>query len=379
MTSNITKTIYRTSDFLSWQRAKSLILSPSFQRRPVWEAAAKSYFIDTITRGLPIPIIFLREQTNLKTLEPSREVVDGQQRLRTLLTYIEPHALADFDEERDRFEVKKSHNPELAGKTFSDLPQDLRRRILGYEFSVHILPSGTDDTEVLQIFARMNATGIKLNYQELRNAKFYGEFKYVSYSLAYEQLKRWRDWKIFSESEIARMLEVEEASDLIILIIDGIHGRNRSIIDRYYQKYDVSFPQAEIVSNRFRSVMNAIDRTLGETLPQTVFSRKALFNTLFSFYYGQMYGIHSPLEPKSSIQITKKAVNAALAASDEIQNGRFNEEVAKVLRGATSHASSRQTRLDFILGIMEGAQAKLDTGDETSSPIPLSRSDEQQD
>lgn len=232
-----------------------MVLSPSFQRRPVWEAAAKSYFIDTIARGLPIPIVFVREQTNLRTLEPSREVVDGQQRLRTLLTYIEPEAMADYDAERDRFEVRKSHNAELAGKGFKELPADIRRKILGYEFSVHVLPSDTDDTEVLQIFARMNATGIKLNYQELRNAKFYGEFKNLSYSLAYEQLSRWRNWKVFNESEIARMLEVEEASDLLILMVDGIHSRSRSVIDKAYEKYDNGFPQSETLSHRFRAVM----------------------------------------------------------------------------------------------------------------------------
>src|SRR5438045_2613534 len=73
---DITRTQYRVSDFLSWQRAKSLVLSPSFQRRPVWKTGAKSYLVDTVVRGLPMPIIFLREQkTDLESLEPKREVV----------------------------------------------------------------------------------------------------------------------------------------------------------------------------------------------------------------------------------------------------------------------------------------------------------------
>ena len=33
MASHTTKTIYKISDFLSWQRSRSLSLSPSFQRR----------------------------------------------------------------------------------------------------------------------------------------------------------------------------------------------------------------------------------------------------------------------------------------------------------------------------------------------------------
>jgi len=50
----VSKTNYKVSDFISWAKASTLILSPSFQRRSVWPAGAKSYLIDTIVRGLPI-------------------------------------------------------------------------------------------------------------------------------------------------------------------------------------------------------------------------------------------------------------------------------------------------------------------------------------
>jgi uncharacterized protein with ParB-like and HNH nuclease domain len=111
-----------------------------------------------------MPVIMLREhKTNLSKLEPSREVVDGQQRLRTLFSYIDSSLLKDYKKERDEFEIESDHNPDLAGKTFSQLSNDLKQRILDYQFSVQILPTGIDDREVLQIFARLNATGVKLN------------------------------------------------------------------------------------------------------------------------------------------------------------------------------------------------------------------------
>jgi hypothetical protein len=66
---------FKVSDFLSWQREGSLVLSPSFQRRPVWKPSAKSYFIDTVVRGLPVPIIFIRERINLSTQTAIREIV----------------------------------------------------------------------------------------------------------------------------------------------------------------------------------------------------------------------------------------------------------------------------------------------------------------
>jgi hypothetical protein len=42
----------------------------------------------------------------------------------------------------------------------------------------------------------------------------------LAYILAYEQLSRWRAWKIFSENDIARMAEVEKTSDLVMLPVN---------------------------------------------------------------------------------------------------------------------------------------------------------------
>ena len=88
---------------------------------------------------------------------------------KTLLTYIDSSCVDDYIESRDYFTIKKSHNKELSGKEFKDLPPNIKQRIINYQFSVHILPSDVDDKQVLQIFARMNATGVRLNYQELRS------------------------------------------------------------------------------------------------------------------------------------------------------------------------------------------------------------------
>jgi len=348
MSIKVTKTVYKVNDFLSWQRSESLVLSPSFQRRPVWSKPAKSFLIDTVVKDLPMPIIFLREQTNLETLEPIREVVDGQQRLRTLISFIEPNTLKDFNELRDIFFVEKLHNSEIANQSFRQLSQDVRKQILNYEFSVHILPSDTEDREVLQIFARMNATGIKLNSQELRNAEYYGSFKNVAYNLAYEQLTRWRNWKIFGEGDIARMLEVEETSDLIMLMFDGLHAKDQKRLGKLYARYEEQFPQADEVVRRFRTTMDEIEKGFGDKIKTSVFSKKTLFNTLFTFYYDLMYGINSTLEKRKPNELPKNLITAIQNASETIQSGEIEEEFAKFLRGATDVLKSRTIRFDFL-------------------------------
>ena len=224
---NVRKTQFSVADFLSWQRDGTLNLKPFFQRRSVWKPGAKSYFIDTVVRGLPAPIIYLRQRIDINSQKTTREVVDGQQRLRTIFSYIDTELLSDYRSTRDAFEIRKIHNKEIAGQRFQDLSEHRRNRILGYEFSTHVLPINTEDREVLELFARLNATGEKLNDQELRNAGYFGEMKTLMYELAREQLERWTGWKIFNDGQIARMKEVELTSDLSVNMIKGITGKSQ--------------------------------------------------------------------------------------------------------------------------------------------------------
>lgn len=352
---HITKTVYKVHDFILWQRSKSLVLSPSFQRRPVWSPSAKSYLIDTIIKGLPVPIIFIRETTNLKSLEPTREVIDGQQRLRTLISYIDSTILPDYKEDIDSFKIKKNHNKQLANKTYNELDEVFKQRILNYEFSVHTLPSETEDSEVLQIFARMNSTGVKLNGQELRNAEFFGEFKTVMYDLAYQNLSRWRDWNVFNENEIARMQEVEEVSDLVNIIMHGVNAKSQAKLNELYRRYDEVFYYEGTVIKRFNNVMNKIDEMFGRQMQDTAFKRRGLFNALFTFIYDIMYGLNSKLDHQSARSIDSSVYTGLLIASEQLKTGeRLSDELRKSLRGATADAASRRQRLSFLKRVCDG-------------------------
>ena len=345
---NIQKTVFKVSDFLSWNRGRSLILSPAFQRRPVWPKGAKSFLIDTIVRGIPMPIIFLRQRTDPKTLEPQREVVDGQQRLRTVISFVEPNALSGFDATKDSFTVDAVHNDDIAGKPFKNLPPDVRQRILDYDFSVQVLPADTDDRQVLQIFGRMNSTGFKLNDQELRNAEFFGAFKEAMYQLAYEQLHRWRSWHVFSETDIARMLEVEETSDLTITMKSGLHGKSQAKLYDFYRQYDAKFSERGEVGRRFQAVMDEIDDKLGADMKELQFRRKPLFHTLFTYFYDEMFALGSSMRRSKAGAVSSAAVSGLRNASKRISSGDVPESLMEVLRGATNHAPARKIRLDYL-------------------------------
>ncbi|MFG3816986.1 DUF262 domain-containing protein [Limnothrix redekei] len=346
---HVQKTVFTVGDFYGWGRDGSLILSPNFQRRSVWNPSEKSFLIDTVVRNLPIPVILIRTRTNIKNLKVEREVVDGQQRLRAVLSFVDP-SLPMLDSKKDGFLVKKIHNDQIAGKLFSELPNSIKQSILDYQFSVDILPSDTEDSEVLRIFARMNSTGVSLNSQELRNAQYHGAFKQSVYQLAYEQLNRWRKWGLFSESEIARMREVEEVSDILQSIILGkITRKDQKSLNQTYEDYDEIFPHQDLFENRFRLIMDEIDDEFGELIKHTFVCKTASwFYPFFLFCYDTKFGLESQLSTSKSRTSLSGLRDHLEQANVIYDNKQYSAEVAKSLRGATTTADSRRVRFEFL-------------------------------
>lgn len=345
---DISRTQFKLSDFIGWQREGSLRLSPSFQRRPVWKKEAKSFLVDSVVRGLPVPVIYLRERIDLDRQETIREVVDGQQRLRTLLGFVNPSLLKDFAPDRDQFEVSKLHNSEISGVPFPKLPDGIKKRILGYEFSTHTLPSGIEDREVLQMFARLNATGVKLNDQELRNAEWFGAFKTAMYELALEQLEGWRSWGVLSEDQIARMKEVELTSDLVLNMIDGLTGKTQKRIDALYERFDKTFPAEAILRDRFRRTMEHVDALMRGELAQSVFVSEVHFFSLWVYLYDVMWGLGSKLDKNRARPLPPSLARGLTKVSEHFVRESVPNAVLDAVQRASADLGRRRTRLQYM-------------------------------
>ena len=347
-----TKTVYTVNQFLDWQRQKTLDLSPIFQRRPVWKGPAKSQLIDSIVRGYPIPIILLRQVQDLSSLSMRLEVVDGQQRLRTLLAFIDPSSLPDYNEKSDSFTVRQTHNRDIAGKPFARLPSDIKQLLLGYELSTHIFPATTGDELVFRIFARLNSTGLSLNSQEIRNSEFHGAFKTLVYELSFENLDNWRSWKLFSNDAISRMDEAEAVSEYILAMVQGITDKSQSRITNFYSENEEEYHPAELVRYRFETTINAIDQSLGELIPGSAFQRPALFYSLFAAIYHHMYGLGSPLKRVRPNPLPRGIGAAFQRASSRIKSKNLPEKVQDAMDKATGDKARRDQRHKFLMGAL---------------------------
>jgi len=270
---------YSINDFRAWYERKELILSPKFQRRRVWSEKAKSYLIDTILRGLPIPPVFIREKIDIDTSKSIREVIDGQQRLRAILDFLS-----------DGFKVLKIHNEEFGGRYFSELPDKIKEEFLKYNIVTNVVTT-PEDKDVLGIFARLNTYTVPLNKTELLNAKYFGIFKQTVHQLAYEFNTFWVKSKILSEYKIARMYDVELTTELVIASIDGIKEKKAKFIENYYKIYDDNFPFKKQIEENFRNTIDTIDEIYGDVLPNSLFSGTPLFYSLYCLIYDLLFGL----------------------------------------------------------------------------------------
>jgi hypothetical protein len=342
------KTTYTVSDFIGWQREGSLTLKPPFQRNSVWSPGAKSYFIDTIIKDLPTPLILLRERrADLKKFLPHRDVVDGQQRLRTVISFVAPALLPDI-EDKDYFTIREEHNDLFSDDGFLDLPDKIKAKILDYQFSVNVFPSDTDDRTIIQLFSRLNATGYKLNNQELRNAEYYGVFKSLAGDLAAEQLNRWRGWHILTSDSLARMIDIELTSEFMIFILKGISEKSDRVISSIYKEYDAAFPTGPVVAKRFRQVFQAIADNLSDDVPR-LFNSRTKFYALFVAVYDLLYGISCDLKPKAASTMPKSSVEALREAGERILVNKAPAKVLAAIKRTPSHARERTTLARYLL------------------------------
>lgn len=80
------------SEFVGYARDFDLNLSPSYQRADVWPTSSSQLLIESILRGIPLPSIIILERADEN--RTSYEVVDGKQRLTSILRFIGWHPRA---------------------------------------------------------------------------------------------------------------------------------------------------------------------------------------------------------------------------------------------------------------------------------------------
>lgn len=253
-------------DILNLEDKGELNTTPWYQRRSVWNTGQKSYLINTLFEKKPIPALYIRHSIDLDKGISIKEVVDGQQRSRAILGYC-----------RNEFSARHPEHKKLA--KFSELNKIQKQNFLLTAIPIGYL-LGATDSDVIDIFARINSVAKTLNAQEKRNAQFSGEFKQFCINQSVKRTEFWKKYNIFTGNDIARMNEVQFISDIVINFIEGLSAYNAAKITKYYRTNDDSFDEMDNVNERLERVFNTCVSLNPSAIIQTIFNRQPIFFSL---------------------------------------------------------------------------------------------------
>ena len=160
-------------------------------------------------------------------------MVDGQQRSRTIISYID----GQFKDIHGKFFDKKTD------AVFFE-----------FEFPVTII-SDTEGESIERFYAIVNKTGIHLNKPEVRKADFY-DTNYLKLVTDITNSKLFKGLGIFTDATLKRMNDIEFVAELVVLIKNG-HVEKKDNMDEYFKK-DLSQEDCATIKSKFNLVLTKI-------------------------------------------------------------------------------------------------------------------------
>jgi hypothetical protein len=333
-----------TIQTIAWLNARrtdgTLEISPKFQRRAVWLDAERSQLAETVCSQLPFPEIYIHHETDPATGTQRHIVVDGQQRITSILMFIDG-------------KINLPVNDNWAGQYFADLDDDQKRNFWDYLIVVRSL-SQTNDAEIRSLFELLNTNTVALNDQELRNARFRGRFKLAAERFADNPL--FLTVGLFTPRDIRRMLDVEFASELLLLVVEGVTNK-KDLLDEFYYQFEEDFPKEAEFEADFNSAMSLV-RSLLVDDAQVSFRSKSNFYSLFGACL-RYYRLTKRASFKNADNVASRIEALLTAARTGQIEGKPQQytEYADAVTRAASDKGRRQRREDILFALINEGEA----------------------
>lgn len=327
------------SDVRDWRSANKLEIQPDFQRREVWSEHARVMLIDTILKGIPMPKMFVAK--HIKEGSTHRVVIDGQQRIRAILDFLD-----------DKFPLTEPYSGDYYGQYFSSLEETIRNLILSYRIDFNEA-SDLSDADIREAYSRVNKYTVALNKQELRRADYPGDFLDISETLALDELLD--EFGVFTSANRRRMGDVEYTSELLSALISGPQDKKIEL-DKFYYEYRNWVPEEKNkIILRFKDILTDIKTIFldfKKPFNKTRFRQKADFYSLFvSISNLQKEGFSLNNKPLEYLKEDLFLLDNSIEPNSPIRV--FSEYAIRCLSDANSK-NSRKWRIKFIQLILSG-------------------------
>lgn len=352
----------------------ALITGPDFQRKLVWKKQHKYTFIETILLNFPFPEIYIASaDMDMEKLQAREVIVDGQQRVTTIVDYIK--GIGDFANVKNL-------------KSFDDLSSEEKKEFLNYLVSVKDLKD-IGDENIKDVFKRINSTDYSLNSNEVLNAEYGGgEFAIFCKLLAdnnYKITDRETDIylavetrqlasnfflknNVFSENDIKRMFDSQFIMLIVCTLLEGKYFGRNSKINFYLGKYNSEFSIHTDILEKLLNSISIID-ILRLSENSYWFNKPNLFTLIIELHNIKVVELDVEKLEKNLIDLENKVDIYFNGDEEEIKLLSADEtKYFEVSRQGSHELSAREHRGKVVKGLINKSM-KIEKDDEVLNVI----------
>jgi len=317
-----------------------LNLNPAFQRESVWKEIQRRRLIKSIYENVPIPSIFLYEREHNGNVV--YDVIDGKQRIESIFMFM---GLKGFRGKRFYF----TRTYEKDDETFIDYPnwKELtfkeKSKIRAYPIQTTTIKGS--QSEIADVFVRINSTGSKLKLQEIRKANYLTS-DFLKESVRIANKKRFKDFltknKILGPDQITRQKHIELASELILSIHYGGPINKKRAIDDTMRQDTLKGQQLKSASKKFEQTFSALV-SLFPTLKETRFRGVADFYSIFLLAWRWKYVDKLVLNDRKRKKLAQAYLLALGNNIDVVKDKQKNFQTSKIEEGESTFVNYLRT------------------------------------
>lgn len=256
-----------------------LIVDDTYQRRSIWSEKDKVRLIETILLQLVIPeLFFWKADTDPETGISTTHIVDGQQRIKAIYSFINNEFKL-----KPQYLLDEGSKEKYANKYFKDLDTETRKTFWNYQLMIIEIDSAATRDDIITMFNRLNLTDYNLNDQEKRNSVS-GEFAALAREISDNPL--WDEKRLFTGPDVKRMKDVEFCASIILLHRKGIIDQtDQSALNQAYEELQVGYKDAEQDKEAVCAAIETIATFFISDNVTKFLRRKAQLYTLFSVVF----------------------------------------------------------------------------------------------
>lgn len=260
------------ADLFRMYKDKILDIQPDFQREKIWPGPARTRFIDSLIKQLPIPSMCF----SLDNRQQKWQVVDGLQRIATIIDFLDKDSKWVLSTIKDAKDI----DPQIVGqpvsrfhKSKSKLNQYLAR-VKNVTLPITVIRCDYNNKShtnyIFTIFHRLNTGGTKLNNQEIRNCIFSGPFNDCLKTLG--KRDSWKKLMKIKKGPSNRYTEVELILRLLAFRDNykNYNGKFSKFLNDYMS--DNRFPSDEFLQSKtevFDKTIHLVLRNVFDNIPPT--------------------------------------------------------------------------------------------------------------